>query len=61
MQSCIRAVGPRAVNSRVSPQLEAIILKLLDKDPERRYQTRASFRVGTWNGEDAHYSFPKRE
>jgi len=38
-------VGPRAVNSRVSPQLEAIILKLLDKDPERRYQTARELRV----------------
>jgi eukaryotic-like serine/threonine-protein kinase len=37
--------GPRAVNSRVSPQLEAIILKLLDKDPERRYQTGRELRV----------------
>src|SRR2546429_3936085 len=38
-------VGPRAVNGRVSPQLEAIILKLLDKDPERRYQTARELRV----------------
>jgi eukaryotic-like serine/threonine-protein kinase len=38
-------VGPRAVNSRVSPQLEAIILKLLDKDPERRYQAARELRV----------------
>jgi serine/threonine protein kinase len=37
--------GPRAVNSRVSPRLEAIILKLLDKDPERRYQTARELRV----------------
>ena len=38
-------MGPRAVNGRVSPQLEAIILKLLDKDPERRYQTARELRV----------------
>ena len=38
-------VGPRAVNGRVSPQLEAIILKLLDKDPERRYQSASELRV----------------
>ena len=38
-------VGPRAVNGRVSQQLEAIILKLLDKDPERRYQSVRELRV----------------
>src|SRR5256886_1811436 len=38
-------VGPRTVNSRVSPQLETIILKLLDKDPERRYQSARELRV----------------
>src|SRR5712692_5290277 len=32
-------VGPRAVNARVSPQLEAIILKCLEKDPQHRYQS----------------------
>jgi TolB-like protein/Tfp pilus assembly protein PilF len=30
---------PTTLNSRVSPQLESIILKALDKDPKRRYQT----------------------
>ena len=38
-------VGPRVVNGRISPQLEAIILKLLDKDPERRYQSAREVRV----------------
>ena len=38
-------VGPRALNDRISPQLEAIILKLLDKDPERRYQSVRELRV----------------
>jgi len=32
-------VPPRAVNSRVSPELERIILKCLEKDPENRYQS----------------------
>jgi len=36
---------PRAVNPKVSPELEAIILKALDKDPERRYQSAKELRV----------------
>ncbi|HEV2114415.1 MAG TPA: tetratricopeptide repeat protein [Terriglobales bacterium] len=36
---------PTAVNPRLSPGLEAIILKALDKDPERRYQTARELRV----------------
>jgi eukaryotic-like serine/threonine-protein kinase len=32
-------VAPRALNSRISPELERIILKCLDKDPARRYQS----------------------
>jgi len=38
-------MGPRAVNGRISPQFEVIILKLLDKDPERRYQSTRELRV----------------
>ena len=32
-------VTPRALNPRISTALEAIILKCLDKDPDRRYQS----------------------
>ena len=32
-------VTPRALNPRISPGLEGIILKCLDKDPEQRYQS----------------------
>jgi serine/threonine protein kinase len=32
-------VPPRARNRNIPPPLETIILKLLEKDPERRYQT----------------------
>src|ERR1700752_5013600 len=36
---------PSSVNSRVSPGLESIILKALDKDPELRYQSARELRV----------------
>jgi len=32
-------VPPRALNRRISPELETIILKCLDKDPDRRFQS----------------------
>jgi serine/threonine protein kinase/Tfp pilus assembly protein PilF len=32
-------IPPRALNSRISPELERIILKCLDKDPARRFQS----------------------
>jgi serine/threonine protein kinase/Tfp pilus assembly protein PilF len=34
-----QAVAPRALNPRISTELEGIILKCLDKDPDRRYQS----------------------
>src|SRR5216683_219233 len=37
--------SPRALNSRVSPVLEIIVLKALDKDPDRRYQSAKEIRV----------------
>jgi serine/threonine-protein kinase len=39
------AVPPRAVNARISPELERIILKCLQKEPENRYQSAAELEV----------------
>src|SRR6266700_5600663 len=37
--------APTAVNRQVSPALEAVILKAMDKDPDRRYQSARELRV----------------
>jgi TolB-like protein len=38
-------LSPTAVNPRITPALEAVIMKAMDKDPDRRYQSARELRV----------------
>jgi serine/threonine-protein kinase len=38
-------VPPRAVNNRISPELEGIVIKCLEKEPENRYQSAQELEV----------------
>ncbi len=38
-------VRPTLLNPKITPSLEAVILKTLDRDPDRRYQSAREFRV----------------
>jgi eukaryotic-like serine/threonine-protein kinase len=48
------AVPPRALNPRISPGLETIILKCLDKEPDRRYQTAKELLVDLRRDQASH-------
>ena len=57
-------VSPRALNARVSPELERMILKCLEKDPEHRYQSAQDIladlrRLGSFGTQAAATSAPR--
>ena len=51
-------VPPRALNPRISPGLESIILKCLDREPNRRYQTAKELLVDLRRMQDSSFSVP---
>lgn len=51
-------VPPRALHPRISPGLESIILKCLDKEPNRRYQTAKELLVDLRRMQDSSFDAP---